>query len=60
MPPTGYLTASGIESCLQYLATTYPSICQLIVMPEHSMEGRTIRAIKLANSLILIYWLPWR
>jgi len=49
MPPAGYLTASGIEACLQFLATTYPSICQLIVMPEHSVEGRTIRAIKLAK-----------
>lgn len=49
MPPTGYLTGAGIESCLQYLATTYPSICQLIVLPEMSVEGRTIRAIKIAS-----------
>lgn len=49
MPPTGYLSAAGIESCLQYLATTYPSITQLYVMPEHSIEGRTIRALKIAS-----------
>lgn len=49
MPPSGYLTASGIEACLQFLSSTYPSICQLIVMPEQSVEGRTIRAIKLAK-----------
>lgn len=49
MPPSDYLTATGIESCLQYLASTYPSICQLIMMPEQSVEGRTIRAIKIAN-----------
>ena len=49
MPPSGYLTASGIETCLQFLSSTYPSICQLIVMPESSVEGRTIRAVKLAK-----------
>jgi carboxypeptidase T len=49
MPPSGYLTATGIESCLQYLATTYPAICSLIPMPETSIEGRTIRAIKVAS-----------
>ena len=49
MPPSGYLTASGVESCLQYLANTYSSICQLITMPEPSIEGRTIHAIKIAS-----------
>ena len=48
MPPTGYLTAAGIEASLQHMATTYPAICQLIVLPEQSHEGRTIRAIKIA------------
>lgn len=47
MPPPGYLTAAGIESCLQYLANTYPTICQLIVMPEASHEGSSIRAIRI-------------
>jgi carboxypeptidase T len=50
MPPSGYLTSTGIESCLQYLASTYPSICQLIVLPEASREGRTSRAIKIASA----------
>jgi carboxypeptidase T len=49
MPPTGYLSAAGIESCLQYLATTYPTITQLFVLPEKSIEGRTIRALKIAK-----------
>jgi carboxypeptidase T len=47
MPPAGYLTAAGIESGLYYLSTTYPSLCQLIVLPETSREGRTSRAIKI-------------
>lgn len=49
MPPTGYLTTTGVESCLQYLASTYPAICQLIILPQTSVEGRTSRAIKIAS-----------
>jgi murein tripeptide amidase MpaA len=49
MPPPGYLTAAGVESVLEYLANTYPTICQLIVLPEQSHEGRTIRAVKIAS-----------
>jgi carboxypeptidase T len=49
MPPSGYLTAAGIEACLQYLAATYPNICQLITLPETSVDGSTIHAIKLAS-----------
>lgn len=49
MPPTGYLSAAGIEACLTYLASTYPSICQLIPLPEPSVEGLTSRAIKIAR-----------
>jgi murein tripeptide amidase MpaA len=49
MPPAGYLTAAGIESGLQYLATTYPALCQLTILPETSWEGRTSRAVKIAS-----------
>lgn len=49
MPPAGYLSASGIEACLQYLANTYPTICQLVTLPEPSGNGATIHAIKLAK-----------
>src|SRR5262249_28007633 len=41
--------AAGIESCLTYLANTYPSICQLTTLPETSIEGRVSRAVKIAN-----------
>jgi len=44
-----YLSAAGIEACLQYLAATYPAICQLIVLPEPSVEGRTSRAVKISH-----------
>jgi carboxypeptidase T len=44
-----YLSAASIEACLQYLAATYPTICQLIVLPEPSVEGRTSRAVKISK-----------
>lgn len=44
-----YLTAAGIEACVQYLAATYPGFCQAIVLPETSVEGRTSRALKIAS-----------
>lgn len=44
-----YLSAASVEACLQYLAATYPAICQLSVLPELSVEGRTSRAIKIAT-----------
>lgn len=49
MPPSGYLSASGVEASLVWLAKAYPSITQLIVLPETSVEGRTSRAIKIAK-----------
>ena len=44
-----YLSTAAIEACVQYLAATYPAICQLIVLPEPSVQGRTSRAIKIAK-----------
>lgn len=49
MPPPGYLTAAGIEACIQWLANTYPQICQLLPLPEPSVEGRGIHMLKIAN-----------
>src|SRR5712691_5739843 len=49
MPLTGYLTAAGLESCMTYLARTYPAICHLVTLPETSIEGRVSRAVKIAH-----------
>jgi murein tripeptide amidase MpaA len=49
MPPTGYLTTTSIEACLQYIANKYSGISQLITLPETSVQGRTSRAIKLGK-----------
>ena len=48
MPPSGYLTVSGINAGLNHLVGTYPSLCTLIPLPEASVEGRAIRAVKIA------------
>ena len=47
---TGYLTSEGIDSALQYIAKSYPSLVQLIVLPEKTHEGRTSRAIKIGTN----------
>ena len=44
---TGYLTSEGVESALQQLAILYPSISQLIILPERTHEGRISRALKI-------------
>jgi carboxypeptidase T len=44
---TGYLTSEGIEAALQHIAKSYPSLTQLIVLPQKTHEGRTSRAIKI-------------
>ena len=49
MPPSGYLSSVGIEACIQYITSTYPAISQLITLPEQSVQGRTIRALKIGT-----------
>jgi murein tripeptide amidase MpaA len=49
MPLTGYLSVAGINSALAYVASNYPTICQLVVAPEPSIEGRVCQAIKIAH-----------
>ena len=49
MPPTGYLSASGIETALVWLSKAYPSITKLIVLPNTTIEGRTSRAIRITK-----------
>jgi murein tripeptide amidase MpaA len=44
---TGYLSSEGIESAIEQLPILYPSISQLIILPEKTHEGRTSRAIKI-------------
>lgn len=49
MPPSGYLSAAGVEACVVYIANSFPSLAQLVTLPEPSVEGSTSRALKIAN-----------
>lgn len=46
----GYLTTSAIEACLAWLHGTYPSLTQLIQLPETSVEGRVMRALRIRST----------
>jgi carboxypeptidase T len=47
MPPAGYMTSGAIEGVLVLLNATYPALTQLIPLPETSVEGRVIRALRI-------------
>lgn len=49
MPPSGYLSAAGVEACVVYIANNFPSLTQLVTLPEPSVEGSTSRALKIAS-----------
>jgi murein tripeptide amidase MpaA len=42
-----YLNADEIESALAALAGAHPEVSELLTMPNRSVEGRTIRALRL-------------
>src|SRR5262245_17640425 len=44
-----YLSVAAISDAIDHIATTYPAITQLIALPESSVEGRQIRALKIAH-----------
>jgi len=47
---SNYLTTPAIESCLAWLNGNYPSITQLIRLPELSVEGRVTRALRIRSA----------
>ena len=46
-PPPGYLDVAGIDSCVSYLVSSFPSLCQPVYLPEATREGRPVRAFRL-------------
>lgn len=44
---SGYLTAPQIEATIAYLAARYPGFCTLIRLPENSVEGGAIHALRI-------------
>ena len=47
MPPAGYLSSSSIETLLVLINAAYPGFTQLVPLPETSVEGRLIRALRI-------------
>ncbi len=45
-----YLNVTEVESALIGLATTYPSFCELVTLPNLSIEGRTIHAVRIGTA----------
>lgn len=44
-----YLSVTAISDAIDHIATTYPALAQIIALPETSVEGRQIRALKIAH-----------
>jgi carboxypeptidase T len=44
-----YLSVAAISDAIDHIATTYPALAQIVVLPEPSVEGRQIRALKIAH-----------
>ncbi len=47
MAPPGYLSSAAIETVLVLLNAAYPSFTSLIPLPEPSVEGQLMRAIRI-------------
>jgi murein tripeptide amidase MpaA len=43
----GYLTVAGLDAAVQHLVATYPDLCHPVILPEPSVEGRPIHALRL-------------
>src|ERR1022692_1724666 len=54
-----YLFVDAVESGLIGLANTYPSVCELITLPNKTYEGRTTHAVRIgkqpASSVHILY-----
>jgi hypothetical protein len=44
-----YMNVTEVESALIGLAAAHPSICELITLPNPTIEGRTTRAVRLGT-----------
>ncbi|MGH3974463.1 MAG: M14 family zinc carboxypeptidase, partial [Pseudonocardiaceae bacterium] len=44
-----YFNVNEVESALTGLAAAYPSICELIFLPNLTIEGRTCHAVRIGK-----------
>jgi carboxypeptidase T len=44
-----YMSVSAINACVDYITSTYAAIATPIALPENSVEGRPVKALKIAK-----------
>jgi len=44
-----YMSVKAIDFTIAWLHAAFPTITEIVIMPEKSAEGRTIRALKIAT-----------
>lgn len=44
-----YMSVAAVDAAIDHVASTFPSLARTIVLPERSVEGRVIRALRIAG-----------
>lgn len=44
-----YLSVAAVDAAVDHILATYPAITDPVALPEASVEGRTVKAFKIAN-----------
>lgn len=44
-----YLSVSAIDAAIDHVAATFPALARRIVLPERSVEGRVVKALRIAG-----------
>lgn len=44
-----YMTVTAIDAAIDHVATTFPALARVIVLPERSVEGRVVKALRIAG-----------
>lgn len=44
-----YLSVSAIDAAIDHVASTFPALARRIVLPERSVEGRVVKALRIAG-----------
>jgi murein tripeptide amidase MpaA len=44
-----YMSVAAIDAAIDHVATTFPALARAIVLPERSVEGRVIKALRIAG-----------
>ncbi len=44
-----YMSVAALDAAIDYVANTFPTLARVMVLPERSVEGRVIRALRVAG-----------